>query len=157
MKNRGFTVIELLTVIAILAILATLAAPSFATFITKQKLRSASYDLHSTLIFARNEAMKRNQNVNIVPATASDWSQGWTVTTSPNITLRSEDSRSGIGIAASPTAIATSGFAYRRDGRTSTGSTITFTLTASGQDTRCIRIDSGGTPSSRILTNGGTC
>lgn len=80
-RPRGFTLIELMTVVAVLAVVAALAAPSFRTFIDNQRLRNASFDLVSDLLLARSEALKRARTVVITPI-ASDgegWSQGWRV------------------------------------------------------------------------------
>lgn len=77
---RGFTLIELMTVIAVLAIVASLAAPSFRSFIDNQRLRNASFDLVSDLTLARGEALKRAAVVAITPtAVDGGWHQGWRV------------------------------------------------------------------------------
>lgn len=83
--SKGFTLIELMVTIAIVAILASLAAPSFNTLATAQALRSASSELHISLLQARSEALRTNRNVYVVPvsatdpATTTDWAAGWTV------------------------------------------------------------------------------
>lgn len=79
MQARGFTMIELLTALAVLAILAAIAAPSFSSFTARQQARSVSSDLHSDLLFARSEALKRNENVSIRRREASGWNTGWVV------------------------------------------------------------------------------
>lgn len=83
--SKGFTLIELMVTIAIVAILASLAAPSFNTLATAQALRSASSELHISLLQARSEALRTNRNVYVVPvsatdpATTTDWAAGWTI------------------------------------------------------------------------------
>jgi type IV fimbrial biogenesis protein FimT len=83
--SKGFTLIELMVVVSIVAILGTLAAPSFNALATSQALRSASSELHISLMQARSEALRTNRNVYVVPvsatdpATTADWAAGWTV------------------------------------------------------------------------------
>jgi Tfp pilus assembly protein FimT len=61
-----------------------------ATLIANQRLRSASFDLVSDLLLARNQALNEQANVVLAPtASASgEWKDGWTVT-SPAGTLTS--------------------------------------------------------------------
>ena len=70
--NSGFTLVELMVVILVLGILVTLAAFSMRPFLNAQRVRSASYELFSTIVFARSEALKRNTTVTITPA-AGGW------------------------------------------------------------------------------------
>src|SRR5215468_6280127 len=58
-RQRGFTVVELITVIALAAIFAALAGPPFRDFIIQQRIRNAAYDLMSDITYARSEAVKR--------------------------------------------------------------------------------------------------
>lgn len=62
---RGFTIVELMVVIVIVAILAVLAAPSFNSFIAKQRIRSAAYDLAQTLQTARSNAILTRRSVDV--------------------------------------------------------------------------------------------
>lgn len=75
-SQRGFTVIELMTVIAIVAILAAVAAPSFKQLIATQRVRGASSALSESLWVARAEALKRNTDVGFVFVDAGT---GWVV------------------------------------------------------------------------------
>lgn len=64
-SSRGFTLIELMTVIAIVAILLAIAAPSFSGLIEKKRLEGVFTELATDLQFARSEAVQRNANVRI--------------------------------------------------------------------------------------------
>src|ERR1043165_3532867 len=75
---RGFTMIELLTVISILVILVGVTAPSFTEFLAAQQAKGLSYDLTGDLMLARNEALKRNASVRVSRGGAT-WAQGWSV------------------------------------------------------------------------------
>jgi prepilin-type N-terminal cleavage/methylation domain-containing protein len=92
-SQHGFTIIEVLLVIAIMGVFLTLAAPSFVTYTSSQKVKTASFDLYAAMMFARSEAIKRRTNVTITPA-SSDWKNGWTVHATiagVDTTLRAQD------------------------------------------------------------------
>lgn len=77
-RQRGFTIIELMIVIVIVSILAAVAAPSFRNLLAVTRIKTASSDIHLSLTRARSEAIKRNTNITV--DAASGWLAGWTVT-----------------------------------------------------------------------------
>ena len=76
--SRGFSLIELLTVVVILGVLLSLAALPIQEMIANQRLRSVTSDLVADLALARVEALKRSTRVGIARTTA-DWGGGWQV------------------------------------------------------------------------------
>jgi len=74
--SRGFTLVELMTVVSIVAVLATVAAPSFAEMMATQRVRTAASALTESLWLARAEATKRNTDVGFV---LRDPETGWTI------------------------------------------------------------------------------
>ncbi|MBQ4858612.1 GspH/FimT family pseudopilin [Pseudoalteromonas sp. MMG007] len=64
-KNIGFTLLEVLITMTIIAILSAVAAPSFITFIKRDRLVTNSNQLHSVFKFARSEAIKRDKSVSL--------------------------------------------------------------------------------------------
>ena len=154
--QHGFTIIEILLVIVIMGVLLTIAAPSFVTFTSSQKVKTASFDLYAALMFARSEAIKRRASVTITPV-SSDWKNGWTVTTPDpanpvnTLTLRNQDALSGVIF----TSLATS-VVYRLDGRLTTaavGVLIQPEIANSSIKNRCIRVDLTGLPKSTTISN----
>src|SRR3954466_9548656 len=75
---RGFTLIELMTVVSIVSVLLGVCAPSFSEFLANQHAKGLTYDLMSDLILARNEALKRNASVSLTRGGAG-WQYGWTM------------------------------------------------------------------------------
>jgi prepilin-type N-terminal cleavage/methylation domain-containing protein len=60
---RGFTVIELMTVMVIAAILLVIAAPSFNDMLAKRRLEGQANELVTDLSYAKSEAVQRNRSV----------------------------------------------------------------------------------------------
>jgi len=93
MKQKGFTLAELIVAIVILGILATLAAPSFRETLRSNRLATSANTFLSALNLARSEAVKLNQRVVVCKsdvdntasgqdprcATGGGFEQGWVV------------------------------------------------------------------------------
>jgi type IV fimbrial biogenesis protein FimT len=88
----GFTLLELLATITVIAILSAIAVPGFLDFARNNRLTTATNELVSDMLVARNEAVKRNRPVVIcktLDATAASpvcdanvanpWTTGWIV------------------------------------------------------------------------------
>ena len=56
-RARGFTLVEIVTVVTIVGVIAALGAPSFAELMRSQRIKGTATDLMSTLDFARSEAV----------------------------------------------------------------------------------------------------
>jgi prepilin-type N-terminal cleavage/methylation domain-containing protein len=65
MRNRGFTLLEVLVVLALLAVLLSLAAPSFIGLRQKHQMQSQAEQLQASLMLARSEALRRQQRVTL--------------------------------------------------------------------------------------------
>ncbi|MFV0478311.1 MAG: GspH/FimT family pseudopilin [Parahaliea sp.] len=83
--QRGFSLIELMTVLSISALLLMMAGPSFEESISRNRLRTTLHDLIAMSSFTRSEAIIRNVTVsacassNGTSCTTSGWDEGWIV------------------------------------------------------------------------------
>ena len=69
---RGFTLVELMVTIAIVAILVAVGAPSFASFIESNKVRTETQRVAGLLALARNHAASKNREVTVRTQVAAD-------------------------------------------------------------------------------------
>ena len=168
-RISGFTTIELMVTLAVAAIVFAIALPSFRNMLGDQRVQAASSDLYASLIYARSEAIKRNQFVAVCAKTddgfgcqnSTDWARGWIVfidgdgngfpgavsdilkrqDTIPSVTL------TGTG----------SNVSYQRDGRLRAAATafVTSPLPANTSvRARCVSLDLSGRPKSMTDTDG---
>lgn len=92
--QRGFTLIEAMVVVAVVAVVASIAAPSLATMVTNNRVRTAADGLLSGLQLARAEAIRRNTLVSFTLDTAP----GWTVAVvAPAATVQRRPAGEGSG------------------------------------------------------------
>jgi type IV fimbrial biogenesis protein FimT len=145
-RTRGFTLPELLIVITVLAVLVAAGMPSFGEFMRNQRVKTASFDLFSTLVHARSEAITRNAAVTVAPV-SSAWTNGWTVTDSGGTVIRT------MGAVTNVTITGPTNVVFRGSGRLNAASMPNFQLTASGSTvtTRCISIDLSGRPTTKAV------
>lgn len=141
---HGFTIAEAMIVVAILAVLAGLAVPSLNQFVLGQRVKNASFDLFSSLVLARSEAITRNAAVTVTPA-GGGWQAGWTVTAADGTVIRRQDDAYSTIAIAGPANVG-----YNGTGRLS-AAVGAFSVTATGATPRCITIDPSGRPVSKTV------
>lgn len=78
---KGFTMIELMIAVIVLGLMVAIAMPSYSIWIQNTRIRSASESFLSGLQLARNEAVRRNSNVQFVVGTGSAWTVSCTAVT----------------------------------------------------------------------------
>ena len=157
--QRGFTMLELMVTVSVLAVLLAVVAPSMSTFVASQRVKTGSFDLYSTMMFARSEAIKRRGNVDIVSAT-TDWTSGWSIvcpvpTCAAAETLRNQDSFKGVTVTSSSATLT-----YGLNGRLTTGAALVAVesqTNANQAGRRCLSVDTTGLPRSRVLAGSATC
>jgi len=96
-RLRGFTLIEMVAVMAVTLILIALAAPSFRDLMRSQTIKNTSFNLVSSLVRARSEAVTRNANVTVQPVGGS-WLNGWEIALADGTQISKSDAPSGITI-----------------------------------------------------------
>ena len=159
LSSGGFTLIELLTTVVVLGVIAGLAGPSFYSLTVGQNVRGASFDLSGALIYARDEATKRNANVKIL-ALDSNWNGGWQVVNASGNILQNQNAPAKVTITSNvttSTGCATPCVVFNRAGRivmtsatttTTDGKSPSFKLANSngtpGNTTRCVLFDASG-------------
>ena len=149
---RGFTMVELMTVVSMLAIVSAIAVPGLRSFSDTQRVKTLSHDLTTDLLVARSEALKRNANVTVTRQ-GDAWSAGWTVTAGA-VELASRPAMSGsVAFDGAPTAIV-----FNVNGRVTTPADgVRMTVRAadggSANATRCVELDLSG----RARTTLGAC
>mgnify|MGYP000058818912 CR=1 FL=1 len=159
-RSAGFTVTEMMVVVAIMGLLAAIATPYMGDMIRRQRIKTASFDVFSSLAFARSEAIKRNTSVTLTPTNPADWAYGWRVQDANGNVLRDQAGWAGFtstGTAAVPTinilGPATVTFAPSGRLAAATAPIALSSGSVSSNHFRCVRID----PSGRATTKEGTC
>ncbi|MBF0444372.1 MAG: GspH/FimT family pseudopilin [Magnetococcales bacterium] len=138
--EAGFTLMELMVVLAIVAISASIAMPNFRNFMLTQEVKTATVDLHLSMLYARSEAVKRNSSVTLTPVTTGVWNGGWDVKFG-TIILRTIDAHTGLTITGA-------NVTYGRDGRLTSG-VVNFNISVAGNNSvtmRCITVSPSGLP-----------
>ena len=149
---RGFTIIELMMVMVVLAVILSLAAPSFSDIVRDQRVKTATFDVYASLVFARSEAIKRNANIDIIPTAVSDWAGGWRVETGGTV-LKRQDAHQGLNISG-PGGVNIATLTYQGDGRLSAAPTFVVSSSDSTSITaRCVRVDLSGRPNVKADTD----
>jgi len=64
--SRGFSLVELLVVLVIMGMVSVIAVPWFVKIGQRSQLKSAAFEVQTTLLAARMKAVKRNQPVSVV-------------------------------------------------------------------------------------------
>lgn len=81
-SNAGFTLLELIITVSIAAILIAMATPAFHQQVETNSRRSLVADFITGMAYARAEAVKRGDDINLRTVSGGgSWQDGWCVTT----------------------------------------------------------------------------
>ena len=144
----GFTMAEILIVITILGVLAAIAAPNLMEMVRTQRIKTASFDVFSSMNVARSEAIKRNAKVSVRP-NGGDWSKGWQIFDTNGTVIKDQPGWDDLQLAGPGMVRFTS------SGRLD-GAVASFNLTARdipASKYRCIMLDTSG----RAVSREGAC
>ena len=163
-KSGGFTLPELMIALAVVGILVAAGLPSLTNLVRDQRIKTATSDVFVSLIYARSEAIKRNDRVVVCAANStidgcansSNWAAGWIVfldtdangfpSTASDI-LRKNNPVPNVTLTGTAT-----NATYMRDGRLN-AAVGNFTVSSPDAPTltrRCIRLDPSGRPNIQI-------
>jgi type IV fimbrial biogenesis protein FimT len=144
---RGYTIAEILIVVMLLGVLLAAGVPQLGDFVRQQRVKTASFELFSTLVHARSEAIARNGQVSVTP-TDGAWVNGWTVTGPGGMVIRKQEPVPAMSITG-PDAVV-----FVESGRLNATARPQFALTTSGANVvhRCIRVDLSGRPVSKAAS-----
>ena len=144
-RVRGFTLVELLTVLVVLVVLTMIAVPSFNELIASQRVQTAAMDVFTSLLRARSEAIKQNTDVTLAPA--GTWTAGWAVAVG-GTNVETHPATNNISI--SDPGVVT----YRSSGRVAGSTRPKFSVSATYTTAkRCVQVNLSGEP----VVTGGAC
>jgi type IV fimbrial biogenesis protein FimT len=164
MRSGGFTLPELMIALAVVGILVAAGLPSLTNLVRDQRIKTATSDVFVSLIYARSEAIKRNDRVVVCAANStidgcansSNWAAGWIVfldtdangfpSTASDI-LRKNNPVPNVTLSGTAT-----NATYMRDGRLN-AAVGNFTISspdAPSLTRRCIRLDPSGRPNIQV-------
>ncbi len=154
-RLRGFTMVEMMVTLVIAGILASIAMPSFRSFIAGQRIKTASFDMMSALTVARSEAIKRQASsaapVSVVPSGGA-WGNGWSVTAPDGSVLSQQSALRDLSVSCFTGGVAgaCSTISYAGNGRLVAAVPAVQISSTEINSVRCISIDLGGRPSSKV-------
>lgn len=162
-RERGFTIIELMTVMIVVAVLLAVAVPSYSVLVLRTKLKSYANEAVASVYLARSEAIKRNGLMRLCISTdgetcegSGDWDRGWIVMDPNETVIRRQQSLAGGIVMFEQSSIHT--ITFQPSGVASTSATMTVcqeTPASPVVEEREIRVLATGRP--RISTTNSGC
>jgi len=134
-SQKGFTLIEMLTVVAIMGIILAMVAPNFSKWVEKHQINGQAQKVYFDLMLARTVAVKNNNDVRVVFDSNAD-------------TYKVHDDTNGDGVEDSGEALKTITleenvpFAYNTGITDIDGNTVTAAVSFGGSQT--VTFDSRG-------------
>lgn len=77
--QRGLGLIETMMVTGIVITMTAAALPVFRSLMDRFRVVTAAAEFRTALALSRNEAIRRRQRVDLLPALRGDWRSGWQV------------------------------------------------------------------------------
>lgn len=142
-KQRGVNAVEMMTTLAIVGVLAAVAMPGMSSMVASQRVKAAATDLHSSLLLARSEAIKRNTEVELVPS-PNGWAGGWTLSDGGDEPIAVQGRYTNLTITGPESLV------YTGTGRLDGDASPDFELSAEATDSvRCVTVDLSGRPANK--------
>lgn len=174
-RAYGFTLVEMMVAMVMAGILMAIGIPGIKTLLNNQKMKSATFDLVTTAMLARSEAIKwggaNTAQISIVAA-SNDFGNGWcivfTSATPCSITAPADGvmqiikptanmtySYMGSAVPLSTTPITPAPIVFSRTGRLAGGAAVTLRVRdiEDYAAPRCVTIDTNGNARVRAMPN----
>jgi type IV fimbrial biogenesis protein FimT len=158
MKNKGFTLIELMITVAIISVTMGIGLPSFQSIIASARLTSTTNAMVSALQLARVEALKQHKTV-VIRKKSTDWKNGWNVFVDDKVLNNTIDADEpilvvtafdSVNTTVTVQATYTNFVSYNANGRVNTAGHFTF---CSGTDYRSVIIAATGRIRTTTITS----
>lgn len=133
-KNKGFTLLELMVVVALIAVIAGFAVPQFGRLIDNNRVVSTANSVVGLLNYSRSEAIRRGSR--ITTTAAANTLQ--TTLTSDGTVIRQIEQPSG-DLTISPGSVT-----FRANGLTTSGGNVAFSVCSGESIGRTITVTPGG-------------
>ena len=167
-RAYGFTLVELMVTIAIAGIVMGIGIPGVKSLLNTQKMKSATFDLVTTAMQARSEAIKwsgaSSSSISIV-APSNDFSNGWCIVFTSSTACNTSSPGDGVMQVIRPTTGVTYTYqgtaapiVFTRTGRLASGSAVTLLVRDddSHATPRCVTFDTNGNARVRVMAAGTT-
>jgi type IV fimbrial biogenesis protein FimT len=170
-RSRGYTLLEVVTVLAVVAILAAIGLPAFQHLLQRQRVDTAMHLLTSYMASARLTAINRRAITAVCPSNGrggcrkdGDWTHGWLMFLDKDGNRRPDDPRDILRDERAPIhpslrIVSSSGrpqFRYLPDGR-SGGSNLTVELCQDGALLGSVIVSMSGRVRSKRPTRAESC
>ena len=172
-RASGFTLLEVMVVTAIMGTLMAIAVPGIKTLLNVQKMKSATFDLVTTAMLARSEAIKwgsGNPAVTTAPsisivAPSNNFSNGWCIVFTSATACSLSAPADGVMQIVKPTANmayvyqgTAAPIVFTRTGRLFGGVPVTLLVTDGDAyaTPRCVTFDTNGNARVRVMAAGTT-
>jgi len=143
-KDRGFTLVELMITLAILAILMTVAVPNFGLFVQTGRMDTIQIRLVASFAQARSEAIRRGEDVTVAFTVSGGRVTQWLSTDEGGDSIRQEsgsDANVSLTLSAAQNTVV-----FTRDGELSSASDVCFVVDDgdSATDVRYVQLNAVG-------------
>lgn len=165
-RQKAFSLVEVMVVVALLGVVMAIAVPSIRSMMDNQKMKTATFDLVTTVMQARSEAIKFGNTAGAsisIAAQGGNYNNGWCIVFSSASACSVSAPAGDVMRVNSATANVTYSvfscssnpcvITFGRNGRLTSGSSVKLQVVndlASNPLTRCVVIDAAGNANVKV-------